>query len=126
MWKMPQRSNENGITQNFNDGILTVYTEENAAEPGYKPVEKLKKKIVLRYQERRLGLSRYYEAKQNQVRVERVVRAPRAGNINNQDIGITEDGRQYRIDLVQSVLDVFPPCVDISLAKIVQEYEVEE
>lgn len=126
MWKRPQRPNENDITQSFNDGILTVYTVENAAEPGYKPIEKLKKKMVLRYQERRLGLSRYYEARQNQVQIERVIRTPRTGDINNQDIGVTEDGRQYRIDLVQSVLDVFPPSVDISLAKIVQEYEVEE
>ncbi len=124
MWKAPKRPNENDITENFNDGVLTVYAVENVAQAGYKPVEKLTKRIVLRYQERRVGLSRYYASRQNQVQIERVVRVPRAGNVSNQDVAITEDGCQYRIDLVQSVLDAFPECMDISLAKIEQEYEV--
>lgn len=44
--------------------------------------------------------------------------------MNNQNVAITEDGRQYRVDLVQSVMDVWPESVDITLAKIEQEFEV--
>ncbi len=29
--------------------------------------------------------------------------------VSSQDVAVTQDGRQYRIDLVQRVQDVFPP-----------------
>lgn len=81
-------------------------------------------KLSLRYDEQRLGIQRYYEAMQNQVQVEHVLRVPRAGNVNSQDVAVTEDGRQYRIDLVQDVPGVYPPSLDITLTKVEQEYEV--
>ena len=34
------------------------------------------------------------------------------------------EGKQYRIDTVQKVMDIYPPCVDLALAKIEQEFEV--
>lgn len=83
-------------------------------------------KLALRYDEQRLGIQRYYAAMQNQVQVERVLRVPRAGNVNSQDVAVTEDGRQYRIDLVQDVPGVYPPSLDLTLTKIEQEYEVGE
>lgn len=124
-WKAPTRpKNDNGVTQNYGDGIVTVYEVTNTAQPGYKPVEGLSKKVSLRYEEQRLGIQRYYSGSQNQVEIERVIRTPRAGNVNNQDVAITEDGRQYRIEMVQSVLGIYPESIDITLAKIEQEYEV--
>ena len=39
-------------------------------------------------------------------------------------MAITEDGEQYRIDLVQTVTDVYPPSMDLTLARIEQKYEV--
>jgi len=128
-WKAPFRPRtDNRVTQNFYDGIVTVYAVTDAANPGYQPKPKLVQppKAVLRYDEQRLGIQRYYEAMQNQIQVERVLRIPRYGNITNQDIAITEDGRQYRIDLVQNVSEVYPSSVDITLTKIEQEYEVPE
>ena len=125
-WKAPNRPRENDITQNFDDGVLTVYTATDVAAPGRAPVKKLAKKISLRYQEQRLGIQRYFEALQNQIQVERVVRVPRAGDITNQDVGVTEDGRQYRIDLVQSAEGIYPPCVDLTLAKLVTQYKPED
>ena len=97
---------------------------EDAARPGYQPEPKLTKKVSLRYEEQRLGIQRYYSGRQNQVDIERVIRTQRVGNVNNQNVAITEDGRQYRVDLVQSVMDVWPESVDITLAKIEQEFEV--
>ena len=125
MWKEPFRPND-GITQGFNDGVVTIYTVDNTAEPGYKPVEGLKKKISLRYEERRLGIQRYYNAQQNQMQVERVLRVPKAGRITSQDVAITEDGEQYRIDLIQKADDVYPSALDLTLLKTVQKYEVKE
>lgn len=123
MRKEPYRPN-NEVTQSYNDGIVTIYSIENTAKPGYKPVEGLNKKVVLRYEEQRLGIQRYYESMQNQIEVERVIRTQRVKGITNQDVAITEDNRQYRIDLVQLVSDVYPASVDITLTRIDQEYEV--
>jgi SPP1 family predicted phage head-tail adaptor len=108
----------NKISQQYSDGVVTIYSVEDTAEPGYKPVEKPTPKIKLFYEEQRLGIQRYYAALQNQVEVTRVVRTPRAGDINNQDIAITEDGKKYAITMVQAVPDVNPPSVDITLSLI--------
>lgn len=76
--------------------------------------------MTLRYEERSLGIQRYYAAAQNQIEVERVVRVPRYPGVTNQDVARTEDGTYYRIDLVQAVVDVYPPCMDLTLAKYTQ------
>lgn len=121
-WKAPTRPTENQITQCFGDGVVTVYAVTDAAAPGYQPKPQLVKppKAVLRYEEQRLGIQRYYEAMQNQIQVERVIRTPRYGQITNQDIAMTEDGRQYRIDLVQTVQNVWPASQDLTLVRIEQ------
>lgn len=112
------------ISQNYNSGIVTVYRVSDGAEPGFAPVPVLERKAVLRYEELRVGLNRYYDARQNQVQVEKVVRVPRGADISPQDVAITQDGRQYRVDLVQLAQDVWPPSLDLTLAKTEQVYEV--
>ena len=124
-WKAPYRPS-NEVTQSYNSGVVTVYAVTDSARPGYQPVEQLTEKIKLRYEEQRLGIQRYYNAMQNQIQVERVIRTPRHGQITNQDVAITEDGRQYRIDLVQTVQNVWPASQDLTLAKIEQIYDVSE
>ena len=121
-WKAPYRPS-NEVTQGYNSGVVTVYAVTDSARPGYQPVEQLTEKIKLRYEEQRLGIQRYYNAMQNQIDIEKVIRTPRVP-INNQNIAVTEDGRQYGIDMVQSVMDAFPPCIDITLTKIEQVAEL--
>lgn len=119
-WKAPYcPSNE--VTQGYNSGVVTVYAVTDSARPGYQPVEQLTEKIKLRYEEQRLGIQRYYNAMQNQIQVERVIRVPRAEQITSQDVAETEDGRRYRIDLVQTVDGVWPPSQDLTLVKYQQE-----
>lgn len=125
MWRAPNRLT-NQITQSFNSGIVKIYNVGDIAKPGYRPVEGLTRKLTLRYDEQRLGINRLYMSRQNQTEIDRVLRVPRNANISNQDVAITEDGRQYRIDYVQSVPDVRPDCLDLSLTKVEQEYEVAE
>ncbi len=110
----------NEISQAFNDGVVTVYRLEDTAKPGYMPKPTPQKSAVLRYAEQRLGLTRYYAAKQNNVDVERVLRVPRGAPIAAQDIAVTEDGQEYRIDLIQTVDGVSPPSLDMTLAKVSQ------
>lgn len=121
-WRAPTRPTERDVTQPLDDGIVTIYAVTDAAQPGYQPKQEMVQpaKAVLRYQEQRLGIQRYYDALQNQIQVERVIRVPRYGGVTNQDAAVTEDGRTYRIDLVQSVENVWPPCVDLTLVKFSQ------
>ncbi len=125
MWRKPYRPS-NEISQTFNDGIVTVYAVTDTAKPGYKPTPGLTKRIELCYEERRLGIQRFFSGQQNQIKVERVIRCPATGRVSTQDVAITEDGQQYRIDLIQKVDSVYPPSVDITLSHIQQKYEVPE
>lgn len=120
-WSRPYRpKTDNGVTQPFTSGIVTIYSEQNVAPPGYLPQVQLIEKVTLRYEERSLGLQRYFNAQQNQVQVERVIRCPRYAGVTNQDVAKTEDGTRYRIDMVQAVMDVYPPCMDLTLARYEQ------
>lgn len=119
MWKAPNRP-RNEITQSYNDGVVTIYSVADVAQPGYQPQIELTEKIKLRYEERSMGLQRYYQAMQNQVQIERVLRVQRTNKITSQDVAITEDNTRYKIYMVQAVSDVYPPSVDITLSKFEQ------
>lgn len=122
MRKAPNRPKRD-ITQTFNDGIVSICNATDVANPGYKPVKKLCEKIRLRFEEQRLGINRLYQSRQAQAEISMVIRVPKAGNVSPQDIAVLE-GKQYRIDTVQKVMDVYPPCVDLALVRIEQKYEV--
>ena len=119
MWKAPNRPNHE-ITQPYNDGMVTIFAAKDVAKPGYAPQVELTKKVTLPYAEQRLGIQRYYQGMQNQMEIERVIRVPKSVPVNSQDVAETEDGRKYRIDLVQNVLDVYPPSMDLTLVKVSQ------
>lgn len=119
MWRAPNRPNHE-ITQDYNDGVLTVYAVQDAAPVGYLPQNRLAEKCKLPFAEQRVGVTRHYAARQNQINVERVLRIPRVAGVTNQDVAITHDGVQYRIDQVQTVPDVYPPSLDLTLVRYTQ------
>lgn len=121
-WKQPNRPN-NEVSQAYNAGIVKIYSVEDIAQPGFMPVAGLTLKHALPYDERWLGITKFYSEKQNQAELERVIRVPMQP-ISTQDVAVTQDGRQYSINLVQTVKDVYPPSCDLTLGKIVQKYEV--
>lgn len=122
-WRAPHRP-DNEITQEFNSGVVYIYSVEDSAQPGYQPKPSLSLKLILRYEEQRLGINRLYLSRQNQADIEKVIRVPRQDSISNQDVAILENGSQYSIDYTQTVQDVYPPCLDLSLVKVEQNYEV--
>ena len=122
-WKAPHRP-DNEITQELNSGVVYIYSVEDSAQPGYQPKPSLTLKLTLRYEEQRLGINRLYLSRQNQAEIEKVIRVPRQDSISNQDVAILENGSQYSIDYTQTVQDIYPPCLDLSLVKIEQDYEV--
>lgn len=123
MWRAPNRPNHE-ITESYNDGIVNIYTVQDGAAPGYRPVPVLVLVKRMRYQERYLGINRLYSGRQNQVDIQRVVRVQKVPGVSNQNVAITEDGQQYRIDSVQDVIGAYPPSLDLTLATVEQEYEV--
>ena len=121
-WRAPHRP-DNEITQEMNSGVVKIYSVEDSAQPGYQPKPSLTLKLTLRYEEQRLGINRLYLSRQNQAEIEKVIRVPRQDSISNQDVAILESGSQYSIDYTQTVQDVYPPCLDLSLVKVEQNYE---
>lgn len=116
----------NEISQPFNSGVASIYRVTDMGEPGYAPVPRLELRVKLHYEELKLGLIRFYSAKQNQVKVERVLRVPRRPDISPQDVAVTEDRKQYRIELVQMAEGVYPPSLDLTLGAVEQIYELPE
>lgn len=113
--KRPFRPN-NDVAQTYEDGMVMIYAVSDGAAAGRLPRPVLTQKLRLDYQERTLGVQRYYAAAQNNIKVERVLRVPRGPEeITSQDVAITEDGRRYRIDLVQTAKDCWPPSLDLTL-----------
>lgn len=127
MWKKPSRP-DHAISQSFNSGVVRILTVTDAAAPGRMPVPALSEKIRLPFEERRVGVSRFYNALQAQARIERVLRVPdpgAAGKISPQDAAIIlQDEAQYRIEQVQTVPGVFPRCLDLTLRVVEQTLEV--
>lgn len=126
MRQMPFRPDDRRITQSYRDGVVRIYTVTDAAQPGYQPKPALTLAETLFYQERRVGLQRYYSSKQAQVQVERVIRTQLRSGVSPQCVAIAEDGVQYGIDLVQQVTDVYPASMDLTLTRIEQKYEVSD
>lgn len=125
----------NEISQCFNSGLASIYAVTDTAQPGYMPVETPTLTVTVPFENIKLGIQRYYEAKQNQVEVERVIRVPNPGPqylISNQDIvQLTElakqegkSPKQYRIELVQMAEGIYPPSLDLTLSRIEQEYSL--
>ena len=124
-WKAPNRP-DHQITQGFESGVVSIYSVTDSAQPGYQPKPSLTLKLTLRYEEQRRGITRLYLSRQNQAEVEKVIRVPRQDSISNQDVAILQNGEQYSIDYTQTVDDVYPPSLDLSLVRIEQDYEVTE
>ena len=115
--KQPYRPREQAeVSQSYSDGVVRIFEENDEAPAGRLPQPVLTQKLRLDYQERTLGVQRYYAAAQNQIKAERVLRVPRGPvEITSQDVAVTEDGRRYRIDLVQKAKDTWPASLDLTL-----------
>jgi len=107
--------------QSFNDGLALIYTVKNGAAPGEKPREATEKKAGLRYHERTVGVSRFFAAMQNNVRVDHVIRCPRVKTVWAGDrVILSGDPREkrYVIRQVQYPEDIVPPVMDLTLEEI--------
>lgn len=111
-------------TQSYNDGVVSVYTVSDVSQPGEMPVEALTLKEALRYEERTVGLTRFYAALQNNVNIKYVLRCPRIRSVSTQDVAVPVDGKQYKIVQVQYPQDVEPPSMDLTLEELSPAYDI--
>ena len=89
----------------FDDGILTIYRTVNTADPGDKPKIALEEKERFHFGFDTLGIQRYYTAMQAQQMIEAVVNIPGWNDISATDICVLENGCQYKLGMIQPMLD---------------------
>lgn len=104
-------------------GIIRVYSTKNSNRGGA-PVRALDAlKLEAWFEDRSVGMSRYYAARQANVAVDRIARVWRADGINVQDV-VVIDGAQYLIQQVQQAFDQDEmPVTDITLERLVDVYD---
>lgn len=111
------------LTQQFNDGVINIYSVQNEAAAGNKPKNKLTIKVKgLRFEERIVGMNRYWTAKQDQAQIEQLIRTQRINSVTVHDVAIL-NGQQYDIVQVQYPQEQEPPCMDLSLERLEVAYE---
>ena len=111
-------------TQTYNDGLCQVCEVGNIAPPGEMPKDSLTEKIKLRYEERTVGMNRFWTAMQAHARIDMLIRTPRIRSINNFDVVVLPDGEQYQIKQIQYPKDIEPPSMDLSLTRLETKYPI--
>ena len=109
--------------QTFNDGIANIKMVKNIASVGRLPVLDSDPKAILPYEERTVGMSRFWTASQDNTKIERMLRFPRLDTVVRNDVVIPTDGKPYNIVQVQYPPDISPPSMDLSLERIEVAYE---
>lgn len=108
----------------FDDGILTICETVQVAGNGLKPRLKLSERESFYFGYDVLGINRYYTALRANVQIDAVVNIPGWHEIDSRDIAVLEDGKQYRLSLIQPQLDEDGLRITkLSLSRITENYE---
>lgn len=106
------------------DGIALICVVTNIAEEGDRPRDGLKKLHYLPFDYRTVGLARYIEGRQEDVKITSVISVPYRPDISTQEVVVLGEA-QYRIWQLQHISDTRPPTLKLSLERIVENYEFE-
>lgn len=94
----------------FNDGVCNIFTLDGDGE------RLTDKYSDLGFSKRILGFKRYFEASSRQIDINRVIRIPQIGGIDNYDY-VEIDSTIYGVKMVQPIYDTNPPSMDLTLDK---------
>lgn len=94
-------------SETFLDGLCSVWRLDDKQRPV--PVIK-----NMRFQDRIIGTRRNYEAEQAGHKVERLIRIPRADQVERGAF-VVISGKQYGIAQTQIIKDTLPECTDLTL-----------
>nr|WP_315021837.1 hypothetical protein [uncultured Aminipila sp.] len=109
-------------TQTFNDGNVSIYEVIDVAQPGRKTVKKLRFKNTLNYENRTVGVTRFYTAMQSNVKIAYLIRCPFISGVSTNDVAVLQDGCQYDIKQAQKPTDVEISVMDLTLERIGNAY----
>lgn len=112
------------VSQPYKDGVVKIYEVEDIASTGNMPKPKLTVKSTLRYDQRIVGMQRYWIAKQAQSEIEMIIRVPRILSIGTDDVAVPNDGKQYKIAQIQYPPDIYPLSMDLSLERLEADYDI--
>lgn len=105
------------------DGLLTFYSLNNISLPGRMPVEKLVSVSTAFYSRLTVGVTRYYAAAGANRNFDVLVRCHNTLTVpEGSKFVILEDGKQYRIDVVQEIVE--RDAVDLTLVRLEDFYDV--
>ena len=114
--------------ESFNGGVVSLYKVTDLALPGDLPVEGLVLKQTLRYKERTVGMTRYFAAMQNNIKVDFVIRCPEVRGLSEKNtdilVAILIDGQQYKVMQIQYIEDAEPKSMDLSLERLGSDYAI--
>lgn len=91
----------------FNDGVCSIREIDDDGNAG-------RQKEALRFQERTVGIKRYYEAMTAKVQVDRLIRVPYQRWMTTEYLAVI-DGEVYELKQVQTIPDTLPKTNDLSL-----------
>lgn len=89
----------------FDDGILKIYERVLVQDKGFMPVSKLHLKSSYYFSYEVIGVTKFYEAKKTQDRLDESVSIYRDRSITYTDVVVLEDGTQYQISQIQHTFD---------------------
>lgn len=89
----------------LDSGILTICKVTTEGENGTMPKEHLQQLHSCFYGERTVGFGRYYAAKGADEQIDLLVRIWEDRTVRAGMYAVLENGEQYRVDLVQHLLD---------------------
>lgn len=99
--------NNRVIFETFNDGYCRFHVIDEDGNAGAE-------RAGIRFQERTVGVKRYYEAMTNKVQIDRLIRIPWQPWMTTEYLAVIE-GQVYEIKQVQIIPDTNPKCNDVSL-----------
>lgn len=105
-------------------GLVTLYSLENTAQPGFMPVQKLVKQGEAYYSYVTAGVTRIYAAMGANRQFDMVIRCHNMIVLpDGVKYAIPEDGQQYRIDPAQPIYD--EDAIDLTLVRLEDYFDVE-
>ena len=114
--------------ESYSKGEVSIYKVTDLAQPGDLPVQGLVLKQTLRYHERTVGLTRYYAALHEDIKVDFVIRCPEVRGLSEKAtdilVAILIDGYQYEVKQIQYIEDATPPSMDLTLERAGADYAV--